>query len=247
MAAIAATRFDLSDGHRFDEHQHHEHQLAWASHGVVTIGVGTTAWVLPRSRALWIPAGVRHDVEVTGSTTMMGLYFDPAACPISWREPTVVETTGLLGHLLEHLTADLAGDHRRRVERVVFDLFRPVPVSHLELPVPTDDRTTRVAAALRASPHDDRSLDAWGREVGASGRTLARIIERETGMGFAQWRTRLRMAAALPLLAAGTSVSRVAPQVGYATPSAFVAAFRRTLGTSPGAYFAAAPPAPLRP
>jgi AraC-like DNA-binding protein len=49
--------------------------------------------------------------------------------------------------------------------------------------------------------------------------------------------TRLRIASALPRLAAGRPVSRVAAEVGYATPSAFVAAFRRTVGSTPGRYF----------
>lgn len=99
-----------------------------------------------------------------------------------------------------------------------------------------------MAAALQADPGDGRSLSEWGRHAGASGRTLARLIERETGMGFARWRTQLRIAAALPRLAGGATVTRVAHEVGYATPSAFVAAFRRTLGAPPGAYFAGLPP-----
>jgi AraC-like DNA-binding protein len=45
------------------------------------------------------------------------------------------------------------------------------------------------------------------------------------------------MQAALPLLAAGDPVSRVAPRVGYETPSAFVAAFRRETGVTPATYF----------
>jgi AraC-like DNA-binding protein len=44
------------------------------------------------------------------------------------------------------------------------------------------------------------------------------------------------MQAALPLLAEGRPVRRVARRVGYATPSAFVAAFRRTVGVAPGRY-----------
>ncbi|MFE9388914.1 helix-turn-helix domain-containing protein [Streptomyces sp. NPDC006784] len=36
----------------------------------------------------------------------------------------------------------------------------------------------------------------------------------------------------------GTPVTAVAGAVGYATPSAFTAMFRRTLGTTPRDYFA---------
>jgi AraC-like DNA-binding protein len=36
---------------------------------------------------------------------------------------------------------------------------------------------------------------------------------------------------------AGEPVSRVAGRVGYDTPSAFVAAFRREMGQTPGSFF----------
>ena len=43
------------------------------------------------------------------------------------------------------------------------------------------------------------------------------------------------------LLAEGNAVTSVALDVGYATPSAFVSAFRRELGSTPGRYFAPQP------
>ena len=39
------------------------------------------------------------------------------------------------------------------------------------------------------------------------------------------------------MLVAGEPVSRVAGRVGYDTPSAFVAAFRRETGQTPGSFF----------
>jgi AraC-like DNA-binding protein len=229
--------FALPDGHRFASHHHPTHQLAWASRGLVTMRVDSRVWVLPRSRGLWIPADTPHEVLVGGPTTMMGIYFDPDACPVEWTEPTVVEVSGILAELLQHLGRELSIEHRRRVEGVVFDLLDPLPVAVLDVPTPSDARAATIAAALRADPADGRSLAAWGRHVGASSRTLARVINRETGMGFERWRTHLRIAAALGRLADGASVTRVAHDVGYASTSAFVAAFRRTTGTTPGAYF----------
>ncbi len=168
---------------------------------------------------------------------MVAIYLDPALCPIVWREPTVVDTSGLLGHLLVHLVAELDEARRRRAQAVIFDLLHRLRVARLDVPAPSDDRARAVAEALVANPADDRSLSDWGRHVGASGRTLARIIERETGLGFEQWRTRIRVATALPALASGTNVTHAAHEVGYASASAFVAAFKRTVGVSPGAYF----------
>jgi len=234
---ISVLSFTLPDGHRFASHRHPTHQLAWASRGLVTMRVSPRVYVLPRSRGLWIPADVPHEVLIGGTTTMMGIYFDPAACPIEWTEPTVVEVSGILAELLQHLGGELSVEHRRRVEGVVFDLLTPLPVAVLDVPTPTEPRAAAIATALHADPADGRSLAAWGRHVGASSRTLARVINRETGMGFERWRTHVRIAAALGRLADGASVTRVAHDVGYASTSAFVAAFRRTTGTTPGAYF----------
>jgi len=244
VGGIVVGRFELGSRSGFARHDHRTHQLAWAASGVLTMGVGDAIWVLPRSRALWIPAGLPHDVVADGNTTMLSLYFDPTGCPVDWPAPVVVDAAGLLGHLIEHLAGELTTEQRRRAEAVVFDLLRPLPVTSLAAPLPTDERAARVAAALQADPGDGRSLREWGRHAGASGRTLARLIERETGMGFARWRTQLRIAAALPRLAGGATVTRVAHEVGYATPSAFVAAFRHTLGAPPGAYFSGLPPEP---
>jgi hypothetical protein len=42
----------------------------------------------------------------------------------------------------------------------------------------------------------------------------------------------------LRLLAAGEKITRVAFDLGYSTPSAFIAMFRKALGTTPRQYFA---------
>ncbi|NBH03765.1 AraC family transcriptional regulator, partial [Amycolatopsis sp. SID8362] len=95
-----------------------------------------------------------------------------------------------------------------------------------------------VERALLANPADPRTLAEFGRDVGASERTLARVFAAECRMPFGTWRTQVRLRASLPLLAQGTPLETVAYRVGYSSASAFVAAFRRAVGVTPGAYFA---------
>ena len=97
-----------------------------------------------------------------------------------------------------------------------------------------------MAQALAEDPADQRTLEQWGRHVGASGRTLARSFLADTGIPFGRWRTLLRLQTALPALAAAEPVGNVARHVGYETTSAFVAAFHRETGMTPTAYFHAA-------
>ena len=229
---------DLAADEGFDWHSHDHHQLALATRGVLILAVDGATWVLPRSRALWIPAGVGHAVTASVETTMLSLYIDPSRCPLTLSTPTVVRADALLGELASHLSrGELGAAERARAEAVMWDLLTPLPVVTLPLPMPADDRAQRVAEALLGDVADQRALAEWGQTVGSSARTLARMFVAETGMGFAQWRTNARLSAALPLLAAGLGVRAVAHRVGYASTSAFVAAFRREIGTTPAEYF----------
>jgi AraC-like DNA-binding protein len=223
----------------FDWHTHTDHQLAWAASGVLTVRSRQTTWVLPPTRALWIPAGIRHETLTAGSaTTMRSLYVRPELCPIGWTEPTPITASPLLAELIDYLgTAGLQAGRRANAEAVLVDLMEPVEMTTIEVRMPADDRARAVASALSADPADDRTLAEWGRQVGASERTLAREFLAGTGMTFGRWRTLLRLRAALPALAAGLPVSAVARRAGYESDSAFVAAFRRETGMTPGAYF----------
>jgi AraC-like DNA-binding protein len=231
-----------SDGRRFRAHRHPEHQLAWASRGTLTVAAADRTWVLPPARALWIPAGVEHTMDAGRHTRVCCPYFAAARGP-RWDAPTVVAIGPLARELILHL-ADAEGPPpaaRRRAEAVLFDLLAPVPVTTVAVPMPRDPRALDVARAVAGDPADDATLDIWARRAGTSARTLARLFTAETGMSFGRWRTQARLRAALPLLAEGLPVAVAARRVGYETPSAFVAVFRRATGVTPGTYFTGRP------
>jgi AraC-like DNA-binding protein len=62
-------------------------------------------------------------------------------------------------------------------------------------------------------------------------------------MGFRAWQRQLRLLVALERLAEGQAVTAVALDLGYASPSAFIAAFRDMFGTTPARYFTSPPEA----
>ncbi|MGB3442418.1 MAG: helix-turn-helix transcriptional regulator [Actinophytocola sp.] len=239
MGAALVGSFALAHGHRFGTHAHPTHQLVWASSGVVTVGVADTTWVLPPSRALFVPAAVPHTTAAASAAEMHSLYLRPDRCPPLWPEPTVLAAAPMFSALVGHLSdPELPDDARRRAEAVLFDVLIPAPVAAVDLKWPRDDRARRVAEALAAAPADTRDATTWAREVGASDRTLSRLFVAETGMSLGRWRTRLRIRTALELLASGTSVAVTGRQVGYRTASAFIAAFRREVGVTPSHCFA---------
>ena len=243
-AAVIVVTFPMPAGLVFDWHTHEDHQLAWAASGVLTVRTSAAAWVLPPSRALWIPAGLRHETLSAGTATMRALYIRPELCPIGWPDATPVAASPLLAELIGYLEDPGLGPERRaHAEAVLVDLLQPVTMTAVEVRMPAEERARQVAEALAGDPADGRTLAQWGRQVGASERTLARAFVAGTGLPFGRWRALLRLQAALPALAAGEPVGNVARQVGYESVSAFVAAFRRETGVTPARYFRS-PPGP---
>lgn len=215
------------------------HRLIWAPAGALAIQTDGQDWVLPPTRALWIPPGVTCRSRALGTRVLYRVGIAVEGSPVQWRKTTSVAVSPLIRELISFLGRQRgAREVRRDAERLLLDLLGAGEVEAIDVPLPRDPRALAVAEALIDAPDDGRDLGAWGSEVGASIRTLARLFASETGMTFVQWRTQVRMRAALVLLADGERVGTVARRVGYAGPSAFTTAFRRAMGCSPGEWVA---------
>lgn len=233
--------YDYPDGAVVPEHRHERAQLVYASRGVMTVAATGGLWVIPSFRAVWIPAGVKHAITMSGRVAMRTLYIDPEALPHAPRTCSVVQVSPLLRELIVAATT-LTHDYRpdgseARLMTVILDQIQSVAVAPLHLPEPEDSRLRVITEFLREHPDDQRTLDDWTRAAGASTRTLSRLFLRETGMSFRAWRQQLRLLISLRQLAAGESVTRVALDVGYNSLSAFIAMFHRALGEPPSRYF----------
>jgi AraC-like DNA-binding protein len=130
---------------------------------------------------------------------------------------------------------------RSKVQAHLIDVFldqlETVQAVPLQLPSVSDPRAARVAATLQNDPGDTRSLEEACRQAGASKRTIERLFQQETRLSLGKWRQQLRLMRSLQLLAAGEKISHAAAEAGYSTPSAFIAMFRKALGTTPRRYF----------
>jgi AraC-like DNA-binding protein len=103
--------------------------------------------------------------------------------------------------------------------------------------MPNDIRLRRLTEAMVENPALRFTIDEWGARVGASNRTLSRLFQQETGLSFGRWRQQLHVGLALQRLAKGDQVTTVAGDLGYESVSAFIAMFRKMLGTTPSRYF----------
>ncbi len=217
-------------------------QLLYASAGVMTVETDGGTWVIPPDRALWAPAGTTHRIVMHGRVSVRTLYFRTGIVPLP-AELLAVNVPALLRELVIHAVAtcplDLGLPQHERLVGVLLDQLATLPLEPLQLPMPTDPRAHDLAERLAGDIASDAHIDVLASAVGASRRTLERLFISETGISIGRWRQRLRLLHALRLLAEGEPVTTVSTTVGYSTPSAFTAMFRRELGVSPRQYFAA--------
>ncbi len=223
-------------------HRHPWAQLSYAVEGILLVRTATGHYMAPPERAVWVPQGVDHEVTNTARAEMRSLYVQPPpGGPLSGLRPCVLSISPLVRELIMAVCAlpadyDEAGAAGRLVGVLLDQLAMLDPVA-FDLPWPSDPRLLRVSMALQADPADQRTLAAWGHEVGLSERSLARLFREQTGLSLGDWRRRLRLLLALGPLAAGAKVSSVAHDSGYSTASAFITAFSAEFGQTPRQMF----------
>jgi AraC-like DNA-binding protein len=220
-------------------HAHDRCQLSFNISGVMTITTETASFVLPPNRAVWIPAGMHHQASCKSEVEFIVLYVAAKLDP----RPSIARTfeiTPLVRALIDEVAQFTERRQFRDREQRVLDML----MSEIELmphlpacaTLPTDRRLKRVCDAILADPADARPLDEWADVAGMGRRTFTRAFRTQTGLSLSMWRRQVRLMEAASRIAAGESVSNVAFDVGYESPSSFIAMFHKVFGEPPGAY-----------
>jgi len=231
---------DLSGGFVIETHEHPWHQLLWACSGAMTVTGGRASWMVPPGKSVFLPAGIPHSIHMWGKVGFRSLYFPASlnATALEGSECRVLSVTPLLRELILRIIEVGALDGRisahRNLSSVLLEEMALAPVTPVSLPLPEDPRARKVAGHILSCPSSGDSIDALARRYGASRRTLERLFRRQTGLSFGMWRQKARLLDSIRLLAEGKSVTEAAFDSGYAGVSAFVAAFKRTFGYTPG-------------
>jgi AraC-like DNA-binding protein len=223
-------------------HSHPSGQLLGLFSGLLTVRTRLGAWVVPTTRAVWIPPSHVHAARSHGPFSGWAVYVAPAWCAELPGEARTIKVSGLLLEaVLRAAQWELGAPDRKQknVIDVVLDEIADAAPDEFGLPMPRDARLARIAAELADDPASPRTLIEWAQSANVAPRSLSRRFVAETGFTFTTWRQRARLMRALELLAAGQPVTAVALDLGYDNVSAFIALFRRTFGITPGRYFAA--------
>jgi AraC-like DNA-binding protein len=244
---VVALATDLPPAHEIDWHSHPRFQLVYAARGVMTVDTHDATWVVPPQRAVWMPPTVPHRLKASGAVELRSLYIRPDAAARMPASCQVLEVTPLLRELILRATElpheyDVRGPAGRTM-RLLLDELASLQRLPYHLPMPKGAPLAPICRRLLETPSETATLAelAASNVAGISVRTLARHFRRETGMSFAEWRRRARLLRALGWIAEGRPIVEVAIELGYDSPSAFSAMFRRELGAPPSRFRVGAP------
>ena len=239
--------------HQMDIQPHHHDwgQLVFSIGGAVRVSTSDSTFLVPPSRAVWIPPRMVHAVSAIERADLRTLYLHAGLIETRaepWSRGRVLEVSPLLRELVLQLPTDPDAPPATQAERarehcithLIVDELTRARSLQLGVALPQDKRLRRLCEALIREPARHAALADWAAEVGASERTVSRLFREQLGTGYAQWRSQVLLAHALSMAARSKPMSHIAAELGYASASAFTAMVTRTVGMPPSRFFAEA-------
>ncbi|WP_151638561.1 AraC family transcriptional regulator [Noviherbaspirillum aerium] len=222
-------------------HQHHHAcgELVYSFSGLMEVKLANNHYLALPQYGIWLPPYVEHVGLNRYETSFCSVYIAEEFCAALPRTTCAITVNPLVRAILEHLRDHPPAPEAQRTEeddrllRVLLDQIVKAEYAGSYLPTSDDPVLGPVLQALEANPGDTRTLPELARQANTTERTLIRRCQRELGMSLAEWRQRLRVVKAMPLLEAGRTVESIALDLGYGSASAFITMFRRMAGMTP--------------
>lgn len=236
---VRTSMSDAPDGAVIAGHTHDWHQLVYVRSGLMTVRTAAGSWIAPPTWAVWVPAGTEHSIRFVGRSALRTCYVRPGHRSDLPAGCNALAVSALLRELVVRATTVGMLDSRVPTEaamaRLIVDELGEAGPPPFVLPEPTSAATTRAVGLIDAD--EGIGTPTLARVVGIGLRTLERRFLAETGMTLGQWRRQRLLLRGLERVAAGASITEASHVAGYSSPSAFIAAFRKTFGATPARYF----------
>lgn len=241
LAPVVARAFDREAGEESPRHCHPTAQLLYAVRGVMLIETDQGQWIVPPTRAIWVPIGVWHKSVMLGEVLMRTVYIReekldglPTECCVVGVSPLLREL--ILAAMALPLPYDEQGRDGRLVQLLLDEIQRITESGTLPARAFVAASAAPVSGAANTAD-DERSLQEWAKDAGhGQPYPAAPLCARDRPDG-GTVAAPVSPAVGLRTAGPGESVLEVALALGYASPSAFSAMFKRELGVPPSLFY----------
>lgn len=224
----------------YPTHKHAGGEFVYAFRGVMEVKVLGQHLLAPPQYGIWLPPETEHIGLNRKEAGHCSVYVAKPLCGRLPRVPCALSVGPLIVAMLDRLRErppqSPATPEDERFLQVLVDELATASCAGSYLPSSNDAVLAPVLQALEAHPEDNRSLAELARLAHTTERTLIRRCRRDLGMSLSEWRQRLRILRAMPLLESGRSVESTALDLGYSSSSAFIAMFRKLMHVTPAEF-----------
>ena len=239
---VIATERLYPSGFTHPDHTHARGQFAYAAEGVMTVLTTAGNWIVPPQCAVWLPADIPHEMQMSGQVRMLNAFVHPEAqqaCELP-RHCCVLSTSHLLRDLIAEAVRQPAlyepMTRAGRIMALLVDEIAAMQPLALNAPLPQEPRLAAFCRDVLAAPSASLDVDEAARRVGLSRRSFTRLFREQLGVSYVAWREQACLHAAIAWFAQGRSITRVVYDLGYGSPTAFSAMFKRIVGVAPHHY-----------
>ncbi|MBF9002422.1 helix-turn-helix transcriptional regulator [Vibrio nitrifigilis] len=230
----------MISGYIDDFHSHPWHQIIFPRQGLLQSDISDKSVIVPHNGMLFIPANTIHKSVAITDTQFLAIYLNPNKRVQYGSEPKSCQVNAFLKELIQLLfqndTLSQSESNVTHLLTVLRDQIEAAKSYEIPLLIPTDKRLLSIFLQLKQKPDLPFTLKEWAKKVGASERTLSRLCAKEFSQSFALWRQNIRLVLSLPLLSSKMSIQEIAMELGYASDSSYVQAFKKLFNQTPRKY-----------
>ncbi len=227
-------------GHIEDWHSHDRIQLIHTLTGVIRVQTHEGIWIIPPGRGVWIPAHKPHALLSSGDVKARGVFIEDTLQHDIQNECRVVAIPALLRELISSamdIQNEIQPESRNeRLLQLILDEVRLLPALAFNLPDPQSPKLQQLCQRIKENLALEWSLEESAQQLHISSKTLVRHFQKETGLHFSHWVRQAKLMQAMIDLAMNKPVLNVALDLGYESPSAFSAMFKRETSMTPSDY-----------
>ncbi|MEH6630517.1 MAG: AraC family transcriptional regulator [Halopseudomonas aestusnigri] len=220
------------------------HYLLYSAQGGIRLEAEDRYWILPPSRAAWIPAGTNIKIEIIHRVTCCSILYDTDFINSNISHCRVLAMPTFAREMVLHTQRwgpdqEALSNHAKQFFLTLSGVCSELAQEPSEVWVPKG-KTEPMKRALEFTQNHLGDKNSFAEVASASclsERSLTRIFTQETGMTWGQMQRRMRMIRAMELL--GTSddqIANVALDVGYDSLSAFNRAFKEFSKVTPSEF-----------
>lgn len=239
-AQIITKTTHMPSGYVDDFHLHPWHQVIFPLTGLLQSSINDKCAIVPHNAMLYIPANTPHKSVAVTETQFLAIYLNPNKFVQYGTEPKSCLVTSFIKELILLLFEnELTPQPDTSLTHLLLVLRDQIAIANsydIPLLIPTDKRLLSIFKQLKQQPDLPFTLKEWARKAGASERTLSRLCAKEFSQSFSLWRQNIRLVLSLQLLDSNRSIQDIALELGYASDSAYIYAFKKLFNQTPSKY-----------